>query len=220
MKKMIIIVWALLIFHPPLLFAEEPIDAVKKPIERGLLLLKDPRYQGPEKKMEQRENVWRIIKEIFDFQEVSKRALARNWRLFTPPQRQEFTDLFSELLGNTYLNRIQQGFANEEVVYIGQEKFKNNRAVVKTKIVGKNIEIPIDYRMQNRNGQWRVYDVYVEGISLIKNYRSQFNKILMKKKPQQLIEQLKKKVKMQRKPKPLAFLPSVRFYISVYMTRG
>jgi len=177
---------------------DDPLDAVKGPVDRGLAVLKDPALQGKEKKQAQRDKIWELVREAFDFTEVAKRALARGWLDFTPAERKEFTDLFSELLGNTYLDKIQVEFSDESVEYLGKETIDDTRVMVKTKIIRKTVQIPVDYNMLLRDGRWKAYDVFVEGISLVKNYRTQFAQILERQKPAQLIERLRKKVTDQR----------------------
>jgi len=176
-------------------FADDPKTSLKKAIDKGIAILKDPQYQGADKKAVQREKFWTEIREMFDFTELSKRALARNWRRFSPEEKKEFIKAFSELLGNTYVNKIQEEFQNQDVEYLSQEKGSDTRALVKTNVVRENTKIPIDYKLHNKKGPWKVYDVYVEGVSLVQNYRTQFNKFLMNKSPEQLIQRLQKKVK-------------------------
>ena len=179
----------------------QPIDSLKGPIDEVIGLLKDPRYKDEAKASVQKDKIWKIIRDVFDFTEMAKRALARNWMSFSPQQRQEFSELFAEFLGNNYLEKIQSGFQDEKVVFVDQMMITESKAVVKTKILRESIEIPVDYSMFNRGGPWRVYDVNIEGVSLVKNYRSQFNKTLMNKKPSDLIEILKKKIARQKEKK-------------------
>ncbi len=181
--------------------AGEPIDVLKAPMAEALAVLRDPQYKAddPAKKAEQREKFWAIIKPSFDFEELSKRTLARNWKLFDAAQQAAFTDVFSELLGNIYVDRIQGGYNDETIEFGDQIKHESRPlAVVKTFIVSARNRIPVDYSMIEKDGTWRVYDVKVEGISLVKNYRSQFKEILSKDSPDQLIEMLKKKVAEQK----------------------
>jgi len=181
--------------------AGEPIDVLKAPMAEALAVLRDPQYKAddPAKKAEQREKFWAIIKPAFDFEELSKRTLARNWKLFDAAQQAAFTDVFSELLGNIYVDRIQGGYNDETIEFGDQIKHESRPlAVVKTFIVSARNRIPVDYSMIEKDGTWRVYDVKVEGISLVKNYRSQFKEILSKDSPDQLIEMLKKKVAEQK----------------------
>ena len=189
--------------HPA--FGGDPLEALKNPIDRSLMLLNDPQFREPGRKAEQREKLWDIIMEIFDFTEISKRTLARNWRLFSPEERESFTEIFSKLLVRTYIDRIQGAYSNQKIDYLSQHRSKKQRAMVKTQIIGESVTIPIDYRLHEKNGQWKVYDVSVEGISLVKNYRTQFNKLLFKDTPAQLIRRLHEKVaKLEQKQKQKA----------------
>lgn len=198
-KHIILIVFLLLIVTPCLAYDKEPIDALKMSVEKVISLLKDPLYQGDSQKNLQRDKIWEVFSELFNFTEMAKRTLAINWKKFTIEQRQEFTDLFAELLGNSYIGRIQGEYEEDETVFEGQKIYSGSKARVKTKILRRSTDIPVVYSMLKRNGVWKVYDVKIEGVSLVKNYRTQFNKILMKNSPSQLIERLKKKIESQEK---------------------
>jgi len=181
--------------------AEEPMDVLKAPMNDALALLRDPQYKtdDPAKKAEQREKFWAVVKPVFDFEELSKRTLARNWRKFNAAQKKAFTEVFSELLGNIYVDRIQGGYNDETIEFGDQIKHESRPlAIVKTVIVSARNRIPVDYSMIQKDGTWRVYDVKVEGVSLVKNYRSQFREMLSKESPDQLIERLKEKVAEQK----------------------
>jgi phospholipid transport system substrate-binding protein len=175
----------------------EPLDAIKGPIDTVIAILNDPAYKDGSHKAEQREKIWQSISGIFDFNEISMRAVARNWRKFSPEERKTFADVFSKFLGNTYVDKIQGEYHNEKIVYVGQEILKKGRALAKTVIKRETLEIPVDYRLKLADGQWRVYDVAVEGISLVKNYRTQFTQLLKKESPAELIQRLKKKLAEQ-----------------------
>ncbi len=181
--------------------AGEPMDALKAPMDEALALLRDPQYSSddPQKKAMQREKFWAIVEPVFDFNELSKRTLARNWKKFNEAQKAEFANVFGDLLGNIYVDRIQGGYSDETVEF-GNQRIHESRplAVVKTFIVSSRNRIPVDYSLIQKNGAWRVYDVKVEGVSLVKNYRSQFKEILSKETPDELIERLKKKVAEQK----------------------
>jgi phospholipid transport system substrate-binding protein len=191
---MSVFLFALVVCHGLPALADEPQADLKAAIDRGIAVLRDPQYQEERQKAVQSEKFWAEIRQIFDFTEVSKRALARNWRRFSTEEKKAFITVFSELLGNTYVQKIQEEFANQDVVYLSQETIKTNRAIVKTKVTGGGVEIPVEYRLHNNRGPWKVYDVYVEGVSLVGNYRTQFNKFLINKSPEQLIQRLEKKV--------------------------
>lgn len=176
-------------------FALEPLEALKGPLDESLSLLKDPAYQDPSRKGEQRDKIWQLIESVFDFKEVSRRALARNWRQLDSDQQEAFVDLFTKLLGNTYLDQVQEAYKNETVAYDSQEIHDSKPlARVKTRILSKKGDIPVDYSLKKIDGRWRIYDVRVEGVSLVKNYRTQFDEILMNESPEKLIERLKQKV--------------------------
>jgi phospholipid transport system substrate-binding protein len=162
--------------------------------------LKDPQYQSddPGLKAEQRDKIWDLVGSQFDFTEISRRALARNWKSFSAEEQKAFATVFAKMLGNIYVERIQSGFAGQKVEFADEIMHETKPlAIVKTFIVDDQTKIPVDYSLKKKNDQWRVYDVKVEGVSLVKNYRTQFNDILRKEKPAELIERLKSKVAEQ-----------------------
>ena len=180
--------------------AASPTDTIRKPLDQAVEVLRDPKYQtdDPGLKVEQRDKIWDIVDDSFDFNEVSRRALARNWKSFSAEEQQTFTTLFSKMLGNIYVERIQGGFSDQQIEFADEILHDSKPlAIVKTFIVTDQNKIPVDYSLKKINGSWRVYDVKVEGVSLIKNYRTQFNDILRKEKPAALIERLKTKVAEQ-----------------------
>jgi phospholipid transport system substrate-binding protein len=183
---------AMVVAAPP-----EPLEAIKGPINTVIGILNDPAYKDGTHKEEQREKIWQSVSSIFDFDEISMRAVARNWSKFSPEERKAFATVFSKFLGNTYVDKIQGEYHNEEIVYVGQEIVKEGRALAKTIIKRETLEIPVDYRLKLMDGQWRVYDVAVEGISLVKNYRTQFTQLLKKESPAELIKRLEKKLAEQ-----------------------
>lgn len=176
-----------------------PTETLQKPMDEIIGILKDPQYNEKDKKEAQREKLWKVVRRFFDFREMSKRSLGRNWKRFNHGQQDQFTDVFSTLLGNIYLNKVQGGYHDEKVLYLSEEIIKNKKAVVKTKIVREKGEIPMNYHMHLQGKKWKVYDIIIEGVGLVKNYRTQFKKILRKESPDQLIERLKKKNKAQKK---------------------
>ncbi len=179
-------------------FAEDegPQETLREPLNEVISILEDPRYQDESKKDEQYKKLRETIDSVFNFTEMSKRTLARNWRDFSIEQRREFRDLFKEFLGDIYLSKIQGNFSGEKVVFESAHQLTDQKAVVKTRIVQADKEIPVDYSMIDKSGkgEWEVYDVTVENVSLVQNYRSQFSKILRRGKPEELITRLRKKV--------------------------
>ncbi len=134
----------------------------------------------------------KIASETFDFQEMSRRALARHWQARTPAERDEFVKLFADLLERAYVSRIED-YGGEKIAYNG-DTIDGEAAMVKTKILTKQgTDVPVDYRMLKRSERWLVYDVVIEGVSLINNYRNQFNKIIQTSSYQALVDRMKSK---------------------------
>ena len=201
MKKIFAAGFLVVLFAGAAMGAEtSPTDTLKEPLDQSVLILKDTRYKtdDPALKIEQRDKIWEIVAGTFDFNEVSRRALARNWKSFSAQQQQDFAAVFSKMLGNIYVDRIQTGFSDQKVEFADEILHESKPlAIVKTFIVSDQNKIPVDYSLKKKGGDWFVYDVKVEGVSLIKNYRTQFNDILRKESPDQLIERLKAKVAEQ-----------------------
>jgi len=198
MKRLVLLSVVLHFWTPALAYGIRPLDALREPLDEVVRILKDPQFDDEAKKQDQRNRIGAIIHGVFDFREISIRALAKNWKQLTPEQQKEFTEIFSEFLSKTYLDKVQGDCRNEKIVYIEQQMISETKAIVKTRIVRKNnTEVPVEYRMRMRKNSWRIYDVRIEGVSLVKNYRSQFKKILMKETPDQLIDRLKEKVANQ-----------------------
>ncbi len=195
---------ALVVFVMTVLLATagstEPMAIIKVPIDRVIDILNDPQYKVAGTKLTQRNQIWKHVGPMFDFDEVARRAVARKWRDFADTEKAAFTDVFAQFLGNTYIDKIQGEYHNEQIVYLGQNYHSEVYAEVKTRIVRETAEIPVDYRMRKKSDdQWKVYDIIVEGVSLVKNYRSQFASILRKETPAQLIQRLNDKLTEQNK---------------------
>jgi phospholipid transport system substrate-binding protein len=169
------------------------LETVQTQVDKILDVLRDPALKAESAKGTKEEKVLAIINEVFDYTELSKRTLSRNWKKLNPDQREEFKDLFSKLLGGVYIERIV-AYSDEKVVFNKETALSEKKAEVQSEIVTGTKKIPIFYRMILKNGEWKVYDVLIEGISLVKNYRSQFKEILKKQSPEDLLEILRKKV--------------------------
>ncbi|MFC1495370.1 phospholipid-binding protein MlaC [Thermodesulfobacteriota bacterium] len=176
-------------------YASEPLTILKEEIDKVFSILNDPKYNDSSKKEQQHSDLWEVIDGIFDFNAISKLALANNWRDFSPEQQKDFAQVFGNFLGNNYLNKIQSGFSDQQVEFTGEEMIRKNRAVVMTNIIKNNIKTPVNYSMINQGNSWKIYDVKIEGVSLLKNYRTQFSSILLKDKPDKLINDLRNKLK-------------------------
>lgn len=183
----------ILLGWPCLSQASSPIDDLKAPIEHVLEILRDPQYKNPDMKQQQRDKIIQITDQVFDFKTMSRLALGRNWKSLNPQEQKDFVAAFGDLLNSTYMDKVQGEYRDETVSFLGQEIIATGKAIVKTKIMRKPHDIPVVYAMFLDGGKWRIYDVNIEGISLIKNYRTQFDQILTKDSPDQLIERIKKK---------------------------
>ena len=170
--------------------AKTPTETVSYTIDSGIAMLQDTKLSQETKKR----YVRGIISEHFDFRAMSSRVLATNWNKATIGQRAEFTNLFKELLSNTYWQKIS-GYKNEHVGYLGEKLPTEKLATVNTLIKTGTVDIPVDYKLYRRNAEdWYVYDVVIEQISLIRNYRGSFQQIVHDVGIDGLIQQLETKV--------------------------
>jgi len=198
-KPLFLSVLLLLTAFAPSAFGTQPLDTLKVPVDQIIQILNDPQYKDPSKRDFQHDKIWEIVRTIFDFKAISRLTVGRYWKKFVPSQKEAFTDVFSQFLGNTYISKIQGEYQNEEVVFLDQKMISKSKAQVKTKIIRAGVETPINYRMYKRKDIWKIYDVKIEGVSLVKNYRDQFRKILLKESPTQLIERVQEKLENQKK---------------------
>ncbi len=172
--------------------AGPPTEALRTQVDRVLKVLEDPALRTEAKTAERRAAVRQIATEIFDFGETARRALGRHWQARTPAEREEFVGLFTNLLERSYLSRVEL-YSGESVTYTG-EVIEGDQARIQSRIVTKQgSEIPLEYRMHQKNGRWLVYDVVIEGVSLVANYRTQFNKIIQTSSFQELVRKMKSK---------------------------
>lgn len=172
--------------------AGQPSDQLKSQIDQVLKILDDQELKKENKVVQRRKAVRKVAEDIFDFNETAKRSLARHWQARTPAERDEFVKLFADLLERSYISKIEL-FNGERIQFLGDQA-DGDLALVHTRIVTKQgTEIPVDYRMQKKGERWLVYDVIIEGVSLIQNYRTQFNKIIQTSSYQELVKKMKTK---------------------------
>jgi phospholipid transport system substrate-binding protein len=172
--------------------AGAPLEQLRAQINRVLKILDDPNMKKDERARDRRAAVRKIADDIFDFQETAKRSLARHWQPRTAAERDEFVRLFSDLLERSYLSRIEL-YGGEKIAYLG-DNLEDDIALVRTRIVTKGgAEVPIEYRMLKKGDRWLVYDVIIEGVSLVANYRTQFNKIIQTSSYAELVKRMKVK---------------------------
>ena len=150
--------------------------------------------------MERRKLLEKVIAARFDYREMAKRTLPKQWKTLSEAERKEFVDLFQSFLSSSYADKIE-GYAGEQVRYLAERR-EGDYAEVRTRLVSEKTEIPIDYRLMGKSEEWFVYDVIADGISLVKNYRSQFDKIIRDSGYPELVEDLRKKSKEAKPPKP------------------
>ena len=178
---------------PGVAFAGVPTEKIRDTTDKIIRIVSDPALKGAEKKTERKQMIRQVIDERFNWEEMARRTLARHWRERTEQEKREFIDLYGKLLERTYLDRVE-GYSGEKVIYQG-EQIDGNYGVVQVKILTRQqTEIPTEYRVKQKGDDWLVYDISIEGVSLVNNYRSQFNSILSKKPPEALLKILRKKV--------------------------
>jgi phospholipid transport system substrate-binding protein len=170
-------------------WAGPPTEIARQVIERALEALNDPSIKGEAR----RQKVKGIVDPYFDYQEMAKRSLGPTWGKLSAGQRQEFVHLFSQLLEASYSDKIEKYAQRVKIDYTG-EILDDNMAEVRTVVVRANDRIPLNYRLLNEAGTWKVYDVVIEGVSLVSNYRSQFNRIIHESSYAELVRRLKTKV--------------------------
>lgn len=186
----VVLILAVSGFRPA--WAGAPSDQLRTHVDRVLKVLDDPALKKDGHAHERRAAVRKIANEIFDFGETAKRSLGRHWQTRTPAEREEFVQLFADLLERSYLTKIEL-YGGEKILYNG-DSVDGDQATVHTKIIAKGgTEVPIDYRMLRHGDRWVVYDVVIENISLVANYRSQFNKIIQTSSYQELVKKMKTK---------------------------
>ena len=174
-------------------------DEVKRVVDEVVRIVSDPELKKPQKEPQRREELRKSISTIFDYQEMAQRSLATHWKGRTPAERREFVSLFQTLLENSYAGKIES-YRNEKIVYL-KESVDGQHAEVKSKvIVPKGDEYTLDYRMIEKSGKWTVYDVVIEGVSLVSNYRGQFNRIINKEGYPALVKKLRTKSEEIKEP--------------------
>ncbi|HXX74497.1 MAG TPA: ABC transporter substrate-binding protein [Nitrospiraceae bacterium] len=174
---------------PLSLAAESPTDVVRTTINEVIRILNDDSLKAPAKLLPRRRMLEQVIAQRFDYAEMSKRALAANWTPLTNEQRDEFVDLFKSFLSDRYASKIE-GYSGEQAEYL-TERLEGQYAEVRTKLVSSKVQIPMDYRLINKGGRWYAYDIIVDGVSLVKNYRSQFTSIIRSYSYDELVHRLR-----------------------------
>jgi phospholipid transport system substrate-binding protein len=172
--------------------AADPAVFVKDAVDEIISILQDEKLAAPTRRAERKSRVVTIVEKKFDFRDMSMRALAKHWRERTPEEQDRFVFLFKTLLENTYIAKIET-YSGEKVVF-KKTAVQGNKAIVYSDLIRKKVETPVNYKLKNNDDRWLVYDVEVEGVSLVNNYRTQFASILNKENFAGLIVRLEEKV--------------------------
>ena len=172
--------------------AGEPTECIRQTTDRILGVLSDPDLKGSERSKERRQHIRAAVDERFDWEEISKRALGKNWQKRTTEEREAFVNLFGKLVERTYMDKVE-GYSGEKVQYVGERVVGKYSEVKVLILTNKNLQISVDYRLMQKQEGWMIYDVIIEGISMVKNYRMQFNHILKKSSFGTLLEKLREK---------------------------
>jgi phospholipid transport system substrate-binding protein len=170
---------------------EPPTVVVRGTVDEVIRLVRDEGLKKPDQAAHRRKLLEETIGQHFDFGEMAKRSLAAHWRNRCDPEQQEFVTLFQTLLSKTYAGKIEN-YSGEKVQYL-KERLKDSFAEVQTRIVSQKTEIALDYRLLLKDGNWQVYDVVVDGVSLVKNYRVQFDRIIRDSSYEELVKTLREK---------------------------
>ena len=173
--------------------AGAPLDLVRTTVDRAIQILKDPKLSSPDKKKERVDRLREALAAVFDYEEMAKRALGPHWRQRTPAEQEEFVKLFRDFLERVYSDKI--GLYGGEKVRFGREVMDSEFAQVESTIIQpKGEEIAVVYKLRQVNGQWKVYDAIVENISIVNNYRSQFDRVISSSSYEELVKRLREKV--------------------------
>jgi len=181
-----------LLMFPFVVFAGVPLDTVKANANDVLDTLRDPKLQGEAGKKAKEQRIEAAADKLFDYVELSKRTLGLNWNKFTPEQRKEFVQLFRSILRDAYVEKIAS-YSDEKVEFTKEVPLSEDTVEIQSMVTSKTWQMPIYYRTIKRDNQWKTYDVVIEGVSLVSNYRTQFREILGNNPPETLLETLRKK---------------------------
>jgi phospholipid transport system substrate-binding protein len=192
-RRIVNMTFILCVIFPVTAFAGIPLDTVKGYSDKVLDVLRDPALKAEAAKKTKKDKLRAISEKMFDFTELSRRTLANNWKKLSQEQQKEFIELYKSLLEDAYANKIM-AYRDEKITFTKEVPLSEKTVEVQSTVLRDKGDIPIYYRVIMKDGSWRVYDVVVEGVSLISNYRSQFREILANKPPESLLETLRKKV--------------------------
>lgn len=171
---------------------EKPMDQLQVAVDDILKILQSAELKGPEKKGERHQLVLNIVADMFDFREMARSSLGQSWNTLTPEEKDTFVGLFTTLVEQRYIGKIDS-YNNQKVVY-KKQLVKGDKAMVYTAIIDKDLEIPIVYRLEKNKGKWLINDLKIENVSLIVNYRRDFDSIIRKEQFAGLVEKISKQL--------------------------
>jgi len=192
MRKITFAISLLLVLIPVGATAGLPMETVQNGVSKVLEAASDPALKSEAGKQVKIAKIKSITGEFFDYTVLARLTLGRNWQKLSPTQQNEFIALYRALLEKVYMDRILS-YSDEKVEFVKELSLSENKSEVQTRVITATTAIPIDYRLYNRDGSWKVYDVIIEGVSMVKNYRTQFDDILNQKTPQDLIQIMRDK---------------------------
>ena len=191
--RLVLLVMLMLLMLPLHAFAGVQLDTVKANVNDVLSVLRDPKLQGESGVKMKEQKIGAAADKVFDFIELSKRTLGLNWNKFSPDQRKEFVEFYKTILRDAWVDKITS-FTNQRINFIKEVQLSETTVEVQSIIYYEGGDTPINYRVMKKENDWKVYDVVIEGVSLITNYSTQFREILANNPPEKVIETLRKKV--------------------------
>jgi phospholipid transport system substrate-binding protein len=175
--------------------AGEPLDKIRQTVDHVLTIVNNKTLQPQERHTQVRQ----AVLQRFGFEEMAQRSMAQHWRTLTPQQQQGFVELFTDLLERSYINRIENYKAGPQGVRYPKEDINGDRAIVHTEIMSeRDLPIAVDYHLLHKDGDWKAYDIVIEGVSLVNNYRMQFNTIILKDSYAGLVKQMRTKLAQEQ----------------------
>ena len=173
--------------------AETPMEAVRETLTQVLRILDDPSLKNPAKHAERRHMLEEIAARRFDYVEMSKRVLGSYWKPLTEAQRNTFVDVYKSFLSDRYAGKIEDYSGRKQDVGYLTERIEGSYAEVRTELRSDKTTLPMDYRLSMKDGRWSAYDIIIDGVSLVSNYRSQFQKIIRESSYGELVKKLRER---------------------------
>jgi phospholipid transport system substrate-binding protein len=193
----------LLVSTPSRAQAGEPQEKVRETIDAVLAVLQDKSLQGEENTGRRRAKMRQAVFQRFGFEEMAQRALGQYWPKRTPAEKKEFVSLFSDLLERSYITKIESYTDEQQVLYTKESIDQDNPSVRTEIVVKRDANVEVVYQLLRRDGSWQVYDVVIEGVSLVNNYRTQFNNIISRESYEALVKKLKLKLEQEQAASPI-----------------